>query len=148
VNSLLKTVLHITSRHEPRRNTPFPTACLFLRAHSFPRERVYRAVAQKRVSYEYSRSSRSHCLATTVQLKCLIIASLVEGSYAGLYRYLLMYSIGPCIQVTQFWCNQLQNDIKSCACDSRWGNMNCVRKSSRKRPGGSPRRKWRKTMLQ
>jgi hypothetical protein len=31
---------------------------------------------------------------------------------AGLYRYILMYSTGPCIQVTQFcWCNQLQNDI-------------------------------------
>jgi hypothetical protein len=37
----------IKFRHGPRRNPPFPNVTLLVRADSLPRERVYRAVAQK-----------------------------------------------------------------------------------------------------
>jgi hypothetical protein len=40
-------------------NTPFPTVSLLLRTYSFPREPIYRAVAQKRPLF--IRLSRSHC---------------------------------------------------------------------------------------
>jgi hypothetical protein len=64
VNSLLQTVLLITSRHGPDRKHPIPTVSLLLRAYSFPRERAYRSVAQKRSLY--IRLYRSHCIATSV----------------------------------------------------------------------------------
>jgi hypothetical protein len=51
INSLLLTVLLITSRHGQYRKHPVSIVNLLLRAHSFPRERVYRAVAQKRQLY-------------------------------------------------------------------------------------------------
>jgi hypothetical protein len=51
LNSLLQTVLLITSRHGPHRKQHVSTPRLLLRAYSFPRERVYQAVDQKRSLY-------------------------------------------------------------------------------------------------
>jgi hypothetical protein len=45
-------------------NTLFLTVSVLLSAYSFPRERVYRAVAQK--LQLYIRESGSHCIATAV----------------------------------------------------------------------------------
>jgi hypothetical protein len=64
LNSLIQTVLLITSRRGPHRKRLVSTVNLLLRAYQFPREHVYRAVAQKRLLYIFL--SRSHCGATSV----------------------------------------------------------------------------------
>jgi hypothetical protein len=64
-------VLLITPRHGPHTNTPFPKVPPLLRVDSLLRERVYRAVAQKRPRYIRPSPGRSiptvvHCTVLTL----------------------------------------------------------------------------------
>jgi hypothetical protein len=47
-------VFKVTPRHGPRTNTSFPTVTVLLHSYLFPRERVHRAVAQKRSPFTES----------------------------------------------------------------------------------------------
>jgi hypothetical protein len=62
-------VFLITPRHGPRRNTQFPTVPLSLGVDSLLRERVCRAVAQKRPCY--IRPPRGRCIATALRATIL-----------------------------------------------------------------------------